>query len=52
MDAGLLDVLHDPADDHGAGRIGHRIDVELDGILEELVDQDGMPGDAATALTM
>ena len=28
MDAGLLDVLHDAADDDGAGRIGERIDVE------------------------
>ena len=42
MDARLLDVLHDAADDDRAGRIGDRIDVELDGILEELVDQDRM----------
>ena len=42
VDAGLLDVLHDAADDDGAGRVGDRVDVELDGVLEELVDQDRM----------
>ena len=42
MDAGLLDVLHDAADDDRAGRVGDRIDVELDRVLEELVDQDRM----------
>ena len=44
MDAGLLDVLHDAADDDGAGRVGDRIDVELERVLEELVDQDRMLG--------
>ncbi len=37
---GLLDVLHDAADDHGAGRVGDGVDVELERVLEELVDQD------------
>ena len=40
MDAGLLDVLHDAADDDRAGRVGDAVDVELDGVLEELVDED------------
>ena len=43
MDAGFLDVLHDAADHDGAGRIGDCVDVELDGVLEELVDQDRVP---------
>ena len=38
MDAGLLDVLHDAGDDH-VFRIAERIDVDLDGILEEVVDE-------------
>ena len=37
--AGLLDVLHDRADDHLAGRVAHRVDVDLDGVLQEAVDQ-------------
>ena len=44
MDAGLLDMLHDAADDDGAGRIGHRVDVELERILQEPVDEDWMLG--------
>ena len=39
VDAGLLDVLHDAADDDRARRIGHRIDVELEGVLEKAIDQ-------------
>ena len=37
--AGLLHVLHDPADDHLTGGVAHRVDVHLDGVLEEAVDQ-------------
>ena len=44
MNAGLLDVLHDAADDDRAGRIGDGVDVELERVLEELVDQDRMSG--------
>ena len=40
MDAGLLDVLHHAADD-GVLAVGHHIHVDLDGIAQELVDQDG-----------
>ena len=43
VNAGLLDVLHDAADDDGAGRVSDCIDVELEGVFEELVDEDGMP---------
>jgi len=43
VDAGLLDVLHDPADVH-LGAVAQRIGVDLDGVLEEPVDQDGMFG--------
>ena len=39
---GLLDVLHDAADDDGAVASATRINVELKGVLEELVDEDGM----------
>ena len=38
VDAGLLDVLHDAGDDHVL-RIAERIDVHLDGVLEEVIDQ-------------
>ena len=40
MDAGLLDVLHHAADDDVALRVGQRVHVELEGVLEEAVDQD------------
>src|SRR6185503_12240667 len=43
VDAGLLDVLHDATDVH-LGAVAQRIDVDLDGVLEEAVDQDGMFG--------
>ena len=39
VDAGFLDVLHDAADDHRARRVGHAVDVELEGVLEEAIDQ-------------
>ena len=39
MNAGFFDVLHDAANDDGAGGIGHRVDVELEGVLQEAVDQ-------------
>ena len=39
VDAGLLDVLHDAADDHRSGSIRDGVDVELERVLEELVDQ-------------
>ena len=37
--AGLLDVLHDPADPHLVA-VAQRIDVQLDGVLEEAVEED------------
>ena len=39
VDAGLLDVLHDAADER-ARAVAEAIDVHLDGRLQELVDQD------------
>ncbi len=39
MNTGLLDMLHDAADDDGARRIGHGIDIEFKGVLEEAIDQ-------------
>ena len=39
VDAGLLDVLHDPADDNRAGGIRDGVDIELERVFEELVDQ-------------
>ena len=37
--ARLLDVLHDPADDHLAGAVADGVDVDLGGVLEEAVDE-------------
>ena len=37
--ARLLDVLHDAGDEHLAGAVAHRVDVHLDGVLEEPVDE-------------
>ena len=52
MDAGLLDVLHDAADDDGARRVGERVHVDLGGVLEELVDQDRMLGRGVDGVRM
>ena len=41
MDAGLLDVLHDGSDQHLARMVADRVDVDLDGVLEEPVDEHG-----------
>ena len=38
MDAGLLDVLHDAADEH-LRSITDRVDVDLDRVLDEAIDQ-------------
>ncbi len=39
MDSGLFDVLHDAADDDPLA-VGHRVDVDLGGLFEEMVEQD------------
>ena len=50
MHAGLLDVLHDPGDQDLARAVAHRVDVDLDRVLQEAVDQHGpLGGDAALA---
>jgi len=51
MDAGLLDVLEDPADEE-LGAVVDRVDVHLDGVLQELVDQNGMSGATRAAVSM
>ncbi|MEZ5420840.1 MAG: hypothetical protein R2708_26345 [Vicinamibacterales bacterium] len=52
MNAGLLDVFHDAADDHGAGGVGHAVHVVF-GVLEEAVDEDRpVVRDASTAVDM
>jgi hypothetical protein len=38
VDAGLLDVLHDAADVHVAA-VADGVDVDLDGVVEEAVEQ-------------
>ena len=43
VDAGLLDVLHDAAD-VDLGAVAQRVDVDLDGVLEEPVDEHRMLG--------
>ena len=50
MHARLLDVLHDAGDQDLAGAVAHGVDVDLDGVLQEAVDQDGpLRRDAALA---
>ena len=44
--AGLLDVLHDPADPDLAA-VAQRVDVDLDGVLEEAVEEDLPPPSSA-----
>ena len=39
MDAGLLNVLHD-AGDEDVFRVAERVDVDFDGVFEEVVDED------------
>ena len=39
VDAGLFDVLHHRADDDVAGRVADGVDIDLDGVLQEAVDQ-------------
>ena len=41
MDPRLFDVLHDPGDEDVTGGVAHGVDVDLDGVFEEAVDQDG-----------
>ena len=43
VDPGLLDVLHDPAEVE-VGAVEERVDVDLDGVLQEPVDQHGVGG--------
>ncbi len=43
MDAGLFDMLHDPADDHFRA-VTEGIHIDLDGLVQKLVDQDRMLG--------
>ena len=40
MDAGFFDVLHDAADDDVLA-VGERVDIDLDGVFEEVVDEHG-----------
>ena len=50
MHAGLLDVLHDAADQHLAGVVADRVDVDLGGVGEEPVDQHRTLGGQAALL--
>ena len=50
MHAGLLDVLHDAADQHLAGVVADRVDVDLDGVGQEAVDQHRPLGGQAALL--
>ena len=38
MDAGFFDVLHDAGDDYIFG-VAERVDIHLDGVLEEVIDE-------------
>ena len=51
VDAGLLDVLHDPGDVDVLA-VGHRVHVHLDRVLEEPVDQHGLLGAPLAAVSM
>ena len=39
-----LDMLQDPTDHARAGPVAEAVDVDLDRVLEELVDEDGVIG--------
>ena len=39
MHAGFLDMLHDAGDEDVAGVIADRVDIDLDGAVQEAVDQ-------------
>ena len=43
VDAGLLDVLHDGADDGGVA-VGDAVDIDFGGVVEEAVDEHGALG--------
>ena len=49
VDPGLLDMLHDPAEQQ-LGAVEHGIDVDLDRGLEEAVDQHRRPGQLGVGL--
>jgi hypothetical protein len=51
VDARLLDVLHDAADDD-ARAVADCVDVHLEGVLQELVDENGAVAATLTASTM
>jgi hypothetical protein len=48
VDAGLFEVLHDAADVQ-LGPVVERVDVELDGVVEEAVDEQGLPSSMTTS---
>ena len=50
MDAGFLDVLHHPADQHVAGVVADGVDVDLGRVAEESVDQHRALGRQAALL--
>jgi len=39
VDARLLDMLHDAADDHSPFGVGHRVHVEFERVFEKSIDQ-------------
>ena len=41
MDPRLLHVLHDRTDEHVTGGVAECVDIDLPGVLEEAIDQDG-----------
>ena len=51
MDARLLDVLHDAADDR-ALPVADGVHVHFDGVFQELVDEDRVLGEASRAQFM
>jgi len=50
MHAGLLDVFHHTTDQHLTGVVANRVDVDLDGVLEESIDENRSFGRQASFL--
>ena len=51
MDAGFFNVLHDAGDDD-VFRVAERVDIDLDGVLQEVIDTNRRSLEYSTAWRM